>query len=246
MRSCWLIAAVLVGAAAPAPAHADAKADKQLAKQYVDAGLSAQDTGNYDTAITLYQKAYDLVPHPVLIFNIAQATRLAGRLADALALYEKYLAQDPHGAKADVARDLIDDLEAKLAAERERAAAAAVVAPPPPPVEAPPPASPGRSLRLTGLTVGAVGIIGAGLGLGFALHGRTLNNDVEKTYDPAKVHAGDRANTIAYLGGIGGGLLIATGAALYLWGHRQANEHLAIAPAVAPNMAGLVVRGAWR
>jgi tetratricopeptide (TPR) repeat protein len=241
-----LISAVLIGAAAPA--HADAKADKQLAKQYVDAGLAAQDTGNYDTAITLYQKAYDLVPHPVLIFNIAQATRLAGHLADALALYEKYLAQDPHGAKADVARDFIDDLKAKLAAEREHAAAAAPVAAPPPPVDAPPADAPGRTLRLTGLTVGAAGIIGAGLGLGFAVHGRTLTRDVEKTYDPAKVHAGDRANTIAYLGGIGGGLLIATGAALYYWGHSQAShdEHLAVAPAVAPGMAGLVISGAWR
>src|SRR5262249_54217758 len=54
--------------AQPAPA-----ADKtKVAKQYVDAGLAAQGTGDYDTALTMYSKAYQLVPHPLLIFNMAQ------------------------------------------------------------------------------------------------------------------------------------------------------------------------------
>lgn len=66
--------------AQPAPA-----ADKtKVAKQYVDAGLAAQSTGDYDTALTMYAKAYELVPHPVLLFNMAQAHRLAGHLAHGL------------------------------------------------------------------------------------------------------------------------------------------------------------------
>src|ERR1700755_1590934 len=57
---------------APAPTPASAPVSAPLtdqvkartARQYVDAGLAAQGTGDYATAITFYQKAYDLVPHP--------------------------------------------------------------------------------------------------------------------------------------------------------------------------------------
>jgi hypothetical protein len=97
--------------AEPAPT---ANADKvRVAKQYVDAGLAAQGSGDYDTAITLYSKAYQLVPHPLLIFNMAQAHRLAGHVEQALSLYAQYLAEDPHGAQAQTAHELVAELEAR-------------------------------------------------------------------------------------------------------------------------------------
>jgi hypothetical protein len=100
----------------PAP---DADKEKvKLARQYVDAGLAAQDSGDYDTAITLYSKAYQLVQHPVLIFDLAQAHRLSGHLEQALKLYAKYLVEDPHGTKAEAARALVAELEARRAAAR--------------------------------------------------------------------------------------------------------------------------------
>src|SRR5262245_40889355 len=64
---------MIAGAAQAQPANAKLRA---VAKSYVDAGLAAQSAGDYDTAITFYVKAYDLVPHPTLLFNIAQAHRL--------------------------------------------------------------------------------------------------------------------------------------------------------------------------
>src|SRR6185369_17896049 len=82
--------------AQPAPAPAVDPAKAKVAKQYVDAGLAAQNSGDYDTAIVFYSKAYQLVPHPVLLFNMAQAHRLAGRIEKALALYAKYLEEDPN------------------------------------------------------------------------------------------------------------------------------------------------------
>jgi tetratricopeptide (TPR) repeat protein len=98
----------------PAPA-----ADKtRVAKQYVDAGLAAQGTGDYDTALTMYSKAYQLVPHPLLIFNMAQAHRLAGHIDQALTLYARYLAEDPNGAEAATARDLVAELKARKAKTR--------------------------------------------------------------------------------------------------------------------------------
>jgi len=47
------------------------------------------------------------VPHPVLLFNIAQAHRLAGRMDQAIKAFQRFLASHPQGAEAQIARDLI-------------------------------------------------------------------------------------------------------------------------------------------
>src|SRR5262245_5282162 len=113
VRRLRCLLAALAIALAPA-AHADpppSKSKVQAARSYVDAGLAAQKSGDYDTAIMLYKKAYELVSHPVLLFNMAQAHRLAGRAEQALALYRKYLKVDPRGSEARTARQLIAELE---------------------------------------------------------------------------------------------------------------------------------------
>lgn len=250
------------------------KSKAKTAKQYVEAGLAAQKAGDYDTALTMYQKAYDLVPHPVLIFNMAQANRLAGRGEEALAQYNKYLAAEPNSAQAQTAREFVAELTARKAeldaaqAEAAKAEAAKTAAkaepartpeaapapaPAPAPMEPPPPAETdhGRRLRLVGISAGAVGVVGVGIGIGFALHGKSLQSDVEKQYDPSTVDAGHRANTLALVGAIAGGALIATGVTLYLVGHRrgsghESGEHVALAPLVSNEAAGLVLSGAWQ
>jgi hypothetical protein len=63
------------GPGAPAPANVGAR---EAARQLVDEGIAAQDAGDYDTAIARYMRAFALDPHPVLLFNVGQAHRLAG------------------------------------------------------------------------------------------------------------------------------------------------------------------------
>ncbi len=270
------------GRAQPAPAVDPAKA--KVAKQYVDAGLAAQNSGDYDTAIVFYSKAYQLVPHPVLLFNMAQAHRLAGRMDKALALYAKYLEEDPNGSQAQTARDIVaeearkvdearkaeaarkadearkaddarkaeaarkadearraQEIEASRAAEQKRAADAA---------EAREQAEqvPGRNLRLSGMTAGAVGVVALGLGVGFGIHARSLSNELSKPgapYDPAKVNAGNRANTVAITGLVGGTVLVAAGATLYWLGYSQGahQERVTVAPVLSDRLAGFVVSG---
>lgn len=87
--------------------QAPSSVDKQAAKRLVDAGIAAQSANEYDTAIELYNKAFALVPHPLLLFNIGQAHRLSGRLAHAVPFYERYLALDPHGPESTVARTIL-------------------------------------------------------------------------------------------------------------------------------------------
>lgn len=129
-RCSALIAAALAVAipaapalAQPAPAAPGKPADpKQTAKAYVDAGVAAQNAGDYDTALQFFGKAYELVPHPVLLFNMAQANRLAGRLVPAITLYQQYVAAEPKGAQAKIAREFITALGAQVAAEQARVA----------------------------------------------------------------------------------------------------------------------------
>ena len=111
-------AATTTCAIAPRAALAQGVDKKQLARQYTNAAIAAQDARDYDTAITFYQKAYEQVPHPILLFNMAQSHRLAGREAEALALYQRYLTDDPKGPKAKDARGFVTELEARVAAAR--------------------------------------------------------------------------------------------------------------------------------
>jgi tetratricopeptide (TPR) repeat protein len=118
------VLAVAVAVAVPCAVHdaaaQPAKVDPlkaKTAKQYVDAGLAAQNAKDYETAISLYGKAYELVPHPVLLFNIGQAHRLAGRVDEAKRFYQQYLDADPKGPQATTARELIAEIDARAAAE---------------------------------------------------------------------------------------------------------------------------------
>lgn len=79
-------------------------AQKKTAKQLVDQAIAAQNAGDYDKAIELYRQAFAIVPHPILMFNVGQAHRLAGRPAQAAQFYERYLTLDPNGKEVATAR----------------------------------------------------------------------------------------------------------------------------------------------
>jgi tetratricopeptide (TPR) repeat protein len=301
---CLVLIGVIEGAAVPAQVLAQsapvpAVNKKQAARQYTEAGITAARMGDYDTAIGLYQKAYTLVPHPTLIFNIAEAQRLAGRIALALSLYQRYLSDAPNGPLARAARAQIAEIEASKAedarraederqAEEERKAAetrkaeearrieearksaevarvarersTAAAGPqsgapgdtPPRDTGSPEFASPpGRSQRIAGIATGAGGVVGVVIGIGFGVHARTLSNDLSKPramYDPSKIDAGHRANTIAIVGMAGGTALAAAGAALYWWGYAQgrSTERVSLTPILSDQLAGLSVAGTWR
>jgi tetratricopeptide (TPR) repeat protein len=286
------------------PASAPTVDKKQAARKYTEAGLTAAKLGDYDTAIKLYEKAYALVPHPTLAFDMAEAHLLAGRIDQALTLYKRYLSDAPNGPLAQDARDRIAEIEASKAEEarkaeedrkaaerkaaderkaaearkaeearrveearkaaeaarvaRERPAAAAGSrsgapgATPPRDTGSPEIASPpGRSQRIAGIAIGAGGVIGVAIGIGFGLHARSLSSDLSKPramYDPSKIDAGHRANTIAIVGMAGGTALAAAGAALYWWGntHGRSTEQVSLAPILSDQLAGLVVAGTWR
>jgi hypothetical protein len=73
--------------ALPSTAHADAEA----AKAHYKAGLGKFALGRYAEAAVEYEAAFDQEPDPALLYNAAQAHRLAGNKPRALLLYQNYL-----------------------------------------------------------------------------------------------------------------------------------------------------------
>ncbi len=118
MRLTHLFVLALAGsvtvAATPIATAEQAPDKKTQAKKYVDAGLAAESGADYATAISMYEKAYALIPHPVLLYNIANAHRLAGELALALDFYNQYVAADPKGTQVKASRERIAEIEAAL------------------------------------------------------------------------------------------------------------------------------------
>lgn len=75
---------------------------KQEAREHARRGSVAYNLGNYEEAAHYYEQAYRLVQDANLLFNIAQAYRLAGKPDKALAAYKGFLrtAAPDHGNRA--------------------------------------------------------------------------------------------------------------------------------------------------
>jgi tetratricopeptide (TPR) repeat protein len=184
----WML--VLVALLGSPPASAQSASDKAKAKQLYATGVTEFNLGHYAEAAKIYEEAYRALPDPVLLFNAAQAHRLAGHKEEALKLYASYLHN--YGERAPNAPEVqrhIANLQTAISDERaearareearekreaeERAAAAAaereraaqLVTPPPPPPEKPL----YKKAWFWGVVGGGVAAVALGVGLGVGL-----------------------------------------------------------------------------
>jgi tetratricopeptide (TPR) repeat protein len=67
------------------------------AKELATRGRIYHDAGDYQAAIAAFKEAYVLAPSPGLLFNIAQAYRLAGNCDEAAWMYRRFLDTNPTG-----------------------------------------------------------------------------------------------------------------------------------------------------
>ena len=263
--------------AQPAPgAAAPSDADKEAARKLVIEANATLDAKQYDKAIELYQRAYDLTRHPLMRFNIAQAHRLAGRADAALTFYEQYLKDDPDGSEAPGARLRVDELKAAGAKVRpELLEPAGTGAPPAVEQDVPAPVGattampalqpggpdrtdtvgrPGRSLRLTGIALGGVGLASVAVGGYFGLKMRGIRADAEADVEGGArqeelevryLEDGNDAARMANIGFAVGGALIVGGAVTYWLGYKKdrAAETSAWAPVVGPGFTGIAFSG---
>jgi tetratricopeptide (TPR) repeat protein len=94
-----------------APA-ADAEAERaRRFSGHIEQATRAYKNGEYDRAIEAYQAALEIQPNPLLLFNIAQSHRRAGRAKEALTFYERFLAEAPKSKLAPEVRDYLNALK---------------------------------------------------------------------------------------------------------------------------------------
>lgn len=180
--------ALLAALALAAPARAADPADVSDARRLYAEGKAEYAQGHYDAAIALFERSYALSESSALLFNMAQAHRLAGpeHCSSALSLYKSYLAAEPEAENRREVEERIQELgecprPVATASMLTPPAAAEPAAPPaPPPAPAPAP----RNDR--GLPAGPVITSGAGAALlvaGGVLYARAWDKHREAERD---------------------------------------------------------------
>lgn len=114
--------------AAPArssPPGRDAKA--RAARSQFEKAERSFNLGKFPEALTSYEAAYETLPLPAFLFNIAQCYRNLGNHERAVFFYQRYLSLDPKASNRAVVHKLIVDQQHRL----EEARASAATTPPP-------------------------------------------------------------------------------------------------------------------
>jgi tetratricopeptide (TPR) repeat protein len=237
----YLVICCAVCLAAPA-ARGD---DTVAARLHYNQGTKAFDLGLYDKAIAEYMTAYQAVNDPALLYNLAQAHRLAGHVRDALRFYRVYLQRLP-GAEnrpeveqkimeLKQAADRLDRAQNGLQPDRPLDPGVEPGAPTPPPVVATEnavvvarPEQPGRTLRLAGIGTGAAGVAGLAVGIAFGALAQSASSSLTSTsrnggfYDPGKYSSGHTDQIVEGVTLGIGAAAVATGVVLYVLGRRAA------------------------
>ncbi|HMF39310.1 MAG TPA: tetratricopeptide repeat protein [Polyangia bacterium] len=126
----------LMAAAGPARAQMT-QAQKDEVKLHYQRATRAYDLQKYQEAIDEYQKAYEISGDPPMLYNIAQAYRLADQPAEAVRYYRRFLQRMPSARnREDVERKIAD--QEKLAEQKRKLEPVTPPPPPPPPTKPPP------------------------------------------------------------------------------------------------------------
>jgi tetratricopeptide (TPR) repeat protein len=114
IRSALVVVCLALGAqAAPAKAPTDDVAVE--ARKNFETGQKAFKQGKFADALSSFEKAYALKPHPSIRFNQAKCAEATGDAPAALRYYRTYLFEVPDTADREVVEKAITVLERKLA-----------------------------------------------------------------------------------------------------------------------------------
>ena len=244
-------------------------ATQARAQKLFDDGQASYQQGKYLAAIDLFKNAYDLVRDPVYLFNIAQSYRKVADCVPAHDYYVQYLTAAPKAPNKDKVeqwifelRPCVDkarerDLDAKRAAEdaerkrRDAEAAQRKMEGPQEPVETE--VDNGGAMRITGIVLGGVGLLGIVIGATYGVKGNSIQSDIDAKctapntclWDSMEIQSlhddGESANTRAKIGYIGGGVALVAGVALYMVGRTRVETVM-----ITPNAGGATVGAAFR
>ena len=225
-------------------------------------GQTAYERGDYATAIAKWQAAYDISKENGLLFNLAQAKRLAGDCTAALASYRIFLSRDsdPTSDQHKLAGDFEQELASqcpeapvsnttKSVSPTTQSKAAEISLPAVQEQRDEMPVTPGRNWKMVGLVTGGVGVATLAIGLGLGHHGSEIGAEVTAACRTScdwsalkdKDTRGRREVAIGRVLDVAGAAAIVGGAVFYYIGMRQESV------TIAPRDGGAVVswRGSW-
>jgi hypothetical protein len=210
MGSCRAAATiVLVALVAPAVAQPPKPTDaqRQQAGDLVKQAITKSQAGDHQSAIELYQNAYDLVPIPILLSNIGTEYQQLHKLYDARKYFCRYLEREPNGDGAGYATAQAKVIAIELG--QKDVDDATVCNPPPKPEPPPPPKSvtsqppatsvvvttderprPNRGLQIGGATVATAGGVALAFGIYYGIHAKNIS-DFITSYPTTKAWPAD-------------------------------------------------------
>lgn len=259
MRARAIAVATLV-ALASTSAHADHPLRPERipnkARQLAAKGRAAHTAGDYNTAVEAFKEAYVLAPSAGLLFNIAQAYRLAGNCDDAAWMYRRFLDTNPSTDERALAEAQLAVVKKcgsgglRVTLGKPRLDTAKIPEPEVTVTTSLPPDDRGGKYKRIGIgTAIGGGALLAGAAV-FAFDAHDASKQVAAiykrggTWDEIKdIDArGQRSATIATALGIGGGAAVVSGAVLYAIGRRFERAHRMT---VTPRAHGAQVTMTW-
>jgi hypothetical protein len=232
-------------------------------------------SGDYNKGVSILADLFVNTKNLVYLFNQGRCFEQNRRYEDAIARFEEYLRAGDNLSSADraAAEKHVADCNARLPEDPSKARTTAPQpfvqplpsaistsepAPKPDPitiVEQPqtqPEAPKGRSGMLTaGIITGVVGVAAVGAGIGFNLKHNSMVNEMETkvdAYTTSKNSSRSTYQTLTWVGYGVGAACIATGAILVAVGigsRHSSSTSIALAPAVGPGQAGVVLSGGF-
>lgn len=235
MRTITLTLAALLLLAPSAGAQDD---PVTRAQRHLDAGLADFQKGAYAAALLEFEAGYALDARPAFLYAMAQAHRMQGDCATAIALYERFLVSQPPPSAAQVAatRANIERCGGAPQLEAEDPAATIVIEEAPATAPATPRAERKRWSPVDLTLVGA-GALSLGLGVAFVVASYSDEEDASMAFT-YRDHAAllDRAGSRR----VGGWIAIAAGTALMTTGIIR---HVSVTPHAGG--AAVSVGGRW-
>ena len=281
MGSFRLAASIILAASTVALAQPNPKV--QTAGELVKQAIAKSQSGDHQAAIELYLAAYNLVPQPILLSNIGSEYQQSNKPVESLKYFCKYLDADPTGTNSTYATAQAKVLQIQLGNEvndkdvcKPLPKKAEPPPPPPPPPDEgkkaepespppPPPAAPendpGKTTRMTGVALAAVG--GAALLVGgyYAYKGYSLSSQISNhpmgqpwptQIDGVPIDndqwntVGHTYNTRAWTFSIVGAVVAGAGVLVYTMGNKKHNDERAVlVPVASPEGVGLSFVGGF-
>jgi tetratricopeptide (TPR) repeat protein len=210
MRGGILAAVILLATAAFAQ-----EPDEEIARRHFERGRLQYAAGNYAAALQEFLAARKVHPVGALDYNIARCYDRLEKPSEAITNYQQYLLSEDNPPDAAQVRQRVEILKQRLEMLRQHR-------------PLPPEAEGGASLRIAGITVGAIGLACLVAGLATGVLAQQASDDLSKLdqtrprvpFDPAKESEGktDQLLEGVFLGV--GFAAVATAAVLYGVGHR--------------------------